>query len=93
MLYMKLPKFLLSSSGNGELSQRAKSFLLAVLPALLLVAPIFGFKIEIAEGESLVNMLVRTIALIEGLIAVVWQIKGWSDRNFRKANKLGAFSE
>ena len=90
-MFKKLPDFLTSSAGDGKLSARVNSLLLGLLPVIILIAPMFGW--QITNGEEGVKLLVSSIAAIEGLIAIVWQIRGWAERNFRKQNKLGKFAE
>ena len=83
--------FLKSSSADGKISERAKSFLFAILPIVLVVAPLFGF--EITKPEEGISSIVAVIASVELVLAAVWHAKGWIDRNFRRKNKLGAFAE
>lgn len=87
---MDLLSILKSSDGSGKLSARANSFLLGILPIVVLIAPLLGFNIT--EGEEGVALVVKLIAAVEGVAAVIWHIKGWADRSFRKVNRLGVFS-
>ena len=83
--------FLKSSDGSGKISARVNSLLLGALPVILLIAPLFGF--EIMNGEEGIKTIVALVSAIELVIAGVWHLRGWTQRNFRKTNKLGAFKE
>ena len=82
--------FLKSSAGDGKVSERVKSLMLAALPVILFAAPLFGF--QITNPEEGISTIVAVIAAVELAISAVWHLKGWADRNFRKQNSLGAFS-
>ena len=88
---MQFPKFLTSSDGTGKLSGRINSILLGALPAVVLIAPFFGF--QILNPEEGVKSVVALVAAVELAISAFWHIKSWSDRNFRRENNLGSFAE
>ena len=88
-----LPKWLRSSDGTGRLSSRVSAILAGLLPIIVIVAQLFGFKLSVDESQAGINLVVNLIAGVETIIAIIWLIKAWADRNFRKENKLGAFAE
>ncbi len=87
---MQLPNWLLSTDGSGKLSARVNSLLLGILPLILVIAPMFGIKIT--NGEEGIKTIVALVAAIELVIAIIWQVRGWAQRNFRKENSLGVFT-
>ena len=82
----------MSSDGSGELSGRANSFLVGIMPALVLILPLFGISFSPEGGTELIGIVVRFIAAVEMIIAIVWQAKAWGKRNFNKENHLGKFA-
>ena len=88
---MNLPKWLQSSDGSKKLSARANSFLVGLLPALIFLLPLFGVDLSLEAGQGGVELVVKIIVALEGLLALVWQVKGWIDRSFRKRMGLGVF--
>lgn len=88
---MKLPEWLQSSDGSGSLALRVKSFLLLLVPLLALGLPAAGIDITAESLNEGVELVYNLILAVTGVLAIVLQLKGWADRNFRKKNGLGAY--
>ena len=85
---MKIPSFLLSSSGVG-LAMRVKAVAGLIVSVLALVG--------VSTSEDAVNSLADQVELALGavgtLVSVVFAVKGQLRANFNRANKLGKFAE
>lgn len=88
---MKLPNWLLSSSGEG-VALRWKSFAAGVVPLALLVAKFLGYDITPDAANEAVG-IVEEIILWAWTVGSIWKhIEGWANRNFRKELGQGKFS-
>ena len=87
-----IPNIIKSSDGQGGLSLRFRSALLAILPALLIGAKFMGYDISHEEGVLGVELLVGVVVVIEGVVALWLHIYGWMLRNMRKKQGTGAFA-
>lgn len=89
---MNIPEFLKSSSGEG-VALRWRSAAMAVVPVLVILANLAGYNITQEVFGEFVNLIADLILGIWFVASLLLHIKGWAERNFRKRNKLGAFSK
>lgn len=80
-----------SSTGEG-LSVRVKSFLVGALPAVVVIAPLFGFNITEAAGNDLIASVVGTLSAVGTITAGLWHIYGWIRAFVFKKQGLGKFA-
>lgn len=86
-----LPAWLESSTGQG-LSLRVKSFLIGILPTVLVLSNLIGHPIIQADANAWVEITVNVIEAGIALIAVVYHAVGWIRARYYKKNQLGKFS-
>lgn len=88
---VNIPEFLQSSSGEG-LALRWKSFAYALIPIFVIAAQLAGYDISKEAFGEAADSIGEAITYLWLLVTAVMHVKGWAERNFRKANKLGAFA-
>lgn len=89
---MDIPKFLLSSTGEG-VAMRWKAVASAAVPIVLLVSPLLGLDLGQESLNEFVGGVSNAILAVWAAGSAVGFVAGWIRRNFNKANKLGAFKE
>lgn len=87
---MKLPNWLLSSTGKG-LALRWKSFFSGIIPVVVLVAPLFG--IEFPELEKLNEGVSELVVSVWAAGSAVSFIVGWVRQIKYKNKGLGKYIE
>ena len=89
---LKLPNFLLSSTGEG-LAKRWEAIFSGVVPVVLLLSPLFGWGVAETDLNELNGQILAGIA---GLVAA-WKsisfIQGWVRARFYKKEGLGKFAK
>ena len=85
----KIPWYV-SSTGDG-ISLRVKSFLIGILPAILLVLKLSGYEISNEEAGSFINIIALVVSAFVTILASIYHMKGWARRNFYKTTNQGKF--
>ena len=86
---MKIPNWLLSSTGEG-VARRWKSIFSAVVPVAVIVAPLFG--VELPELAELDKGVTNLIASLWALGSAIGAVSGWVRQVKYKQEKLGKYS-
>lgn len=86
---MRLPNWLLSSTGEG-VAKRWKAFFAGVVPVVTLLAPLFG--IELPPLQDLEEAVGKIILAIWSAVSAVAFIQGWMRKIEFKEKKLGKYA-
>ena len=87
-----LPNWLVSSTGEG-LSLRVKSFLVGVLPTVLVVSKLIGHPILETDANTTIDLTVTLIEAGVAFLAAIYHAVGWVRARFYKKNNLGKFAK
>ena len=83
--------FLQSSDGSGSLSLRVKTFLIGIVPLILVVSRLAGHSLTGSDVNAGIDIVATIIEAGIALIAAVYHGIGWIRANFNKKNQLGKF--
>jgi len=88
---MKIPKFLLSSTGEG-IAARWETLFTGIIPVILIASKVLGWNIVEVDLTELDGQIVIAISSLVAVWKAVAHIQGWIRNHFYKVNKLGKFA-
>jgi hypothetical protein len=86
-----LPNWLLSSTGEG-ISLRVKSFLVGILPTVLVIATLLGHPVGQEDANAWVSIIVNVLEAAIALIAICFHAIGWIRARYYKKHDMGKFA-
>lgn len=89
---MKIPNFLLSSTGEG-LAKRWETVFAGAIPVILIASKIFGWNIVEVDLNELNGQIVIAISSFVAIWKAIEHIAGWVRARFYKQNSLGKFAK
>lgn len=88
----KVKDFVLSSSGEG-FSLRLKSLLSGATSLVVAIAPLLGWDLTPDSWGEGVDIFVALVGAALTLVAGLFHMRGWADRNWRKDGNLGRYAK